>query len=126
MNWKQFLKPTWKKIILWVILSLLLLIQYIIGPNTCLCEPPPCSIYYHVPWSCCPKCGTISPSEKFLSDYYYHLVFIGIVCMYLISCLTVSACKWKKLSRIERSSLVWIGITVGILLFLFRSSRYSF
>jgi len=92
MSIKQFLKPDWRKIVVFVLL-VVIFFQYFPLPSWSLCEEIICpdNKYYYVSWEygTCYKCGTISWSEQLLSDYYYPIMFAGFMINYLLSCFIV-------------------------------------
>jgi hypothetical protein len=77
MNWKEFLKPDWRKIVLTVILMFIPLPMYV--DTFCSCYSPPCQ---------CPKKIMFYPLLLSLGIGLLTLP-IDLVISYLLSCLIV-------------------------------------
>ena len=81
MNWKEFLKPDWKKIVGVVILSALI--------------PIPVSSCFCAGWDCICVIGQslinilITSPHQLLYGYYFPFIIILILFYYLLSCLIV-------------------------------------
>jgi hypothetical protein len=119
MNIKQFLKPDWKKIVIFLALFLIeFYFFYQIEGGWCsaklygskynftegkLTIEEPCDIrldkHYSVPWNpCIIYCGNPGALTSFLIEFYYPLLFIIIsVISYLTTCFIIWYYNLKKI-----------------------------
>lgn len=86
MNWKQFLKPNWGKIVIFVIL---ILVTSII-PNL-FTYGADIGINYGFPFNFYGCCGgpALLPGQTSPSFFRYYAIIMNIVIWYLFSCLIV-------------------------------------
>lgn len=82
MNWKEFLKPDWRKILLFVILSILLSAI----PNFVIEIPVFCGLSFGIPLPF--YCSLILPFD-FNGGFVITNLFVDIIFWYLLSCLIV-------------------------------------
>jgi hypothetical protein len=93
MNWKEFLKPDWEKIVITVIITAawILFLRFIISNTVVLCEmcPDTCPegnyVNYLIVPKLCPCC--VSLSEVY-ENYLWNLI-IPFIFSYFISCLII-------------------------------------
>ena len=97
MNWKQFLKPDWRKIVITIIILLLWIlpnrfIVYTIKAECKMCPdywPDNCPGGNYVDYLIIPKiCSCCVSLSELYNDYLWNL-FIPLVIFYLLSCLIV-------------------------------------
>jgi hypothetical protein len=97
MNVKQFLKPDWRKILIFVIMIVIYLFEFLVanasfcGPQVIITSRQNCSHYYTKYWvsPCSLFCGEPDFLTSLINTIYYPLWLIGIIILYLLSCLIV-------------------------------------
>jgi hypothetical protein len=93
MNWKQFLKPDWRKIVIFIVLFILLTPFSIFNVNLSERGFPFSYSYYLAPEDCRGINGNvrciIEPMQIFNWGYFILDVFIWAIISYLLSCLIV-------------------------------------
>jgi hypothetical protein len=97
MNFKQFLKPDRRKIVIFVIINIILLIP-LISFSCIFCQATaPVDIlmkcgndHYNLPWETSVYCGKPYKLTSILIAIYYPSIFIAtLIITYLLSCLIV-------------------------------------
>jgi hypothetical protein len=114
MNWKEFIKPDWRKIVLFVIIFIIEF-SYYFNSSVCFCplsacataqteqatarmqnisiDIEPCDTCYSLPWEQCPcdrYCGKPDTITSIMIAIYSPLFTIAILIIpYLLSCLIV-------------------------------------
>jgi hypothetical protein len=93
MNWKEFLKPDWRKIALTIIIFLFFIGYWVYNFFVGIfgwCEP--CNHEYYLPWEsgACGHCGYPDLLTYILIEIYWPLaIIIALFISYLLSCLIV-------------------------------------
>lgn len=121
MNWKEFLKPDWRKIVLTIIIFFILGFVFVFF-TSCFCprtsyNTSQCQSYFYLPWDCCPvpHCGNPDLLTLILSKIYSpSIIVVNLIFSYLFSCFFILNITYK----ISKGNLPIIVIVLIMFLFL--------
>lgn len=96
MSWKEFFKPTFKKIIVTIILSIILIVLIRSNPCSALLTPPGSLCFSYIGGTDQSDPNTYSVN---LSNIGFTTSIVGIIIVYIISCLIFIKKTNKKKKR---------------------------
>jgi len=90
MNWKEFLKPDWRRIVIFLVLTTIFFVDnFYSSMSRHPCPLPLCSNPISLPWRSCPVCSI--RFSDYLSGIIYYAIYPSVLLYYFpsISSLTV-------------------------------------